>query len=103
MGVHCIGFYARSTNPLSNRRIEDDSLLGLIKESFQASDCIYGSPHVFWDLREFGETCGVYCLARIMYENKFIAEHVYKAYRQRYSISSQPQINYTVICHARAR
>jgi putative transposase len=43
MGVHRSGFYAWSNNPLSNRRKEDYRLLGLIKESFQASDRIYGS------------------------------------------------------------
>jgi putative transposase len=58
--VHRSGFYAWSNNPFSNWRKENDRLLGLIKESFQASDRIYGSARIFCDLRELGETCGVH-------------------------------------------
>lgn len=85
MGVHRSGFYAWSNNPLSNRRKEDDRLLGLIKESFQASDRIYGSARIFCDLRELGETCGVHRVARIMRENKIVAQRGYRARRHHYS------------------
>lgn len=85
MGVHRSGFYAWSNNPLSNRRKEDDRLLSLIKQSFQASERIYGSARIFCDLRELGETCGVHRVARIMRENKIVAQRGYKAHRQRYS------------------
>lgn len=85
MGVHRSGFYAWSNNPLSNRRKEDDRLLGLIKESFQASDRIYGSARIFCDLRELGETCGVHRVARIMRDNKIVAMQGYSAHRHHYS------------------
>ena len=52
------GFYAWLHQPDSNRAIEDERLLGLIRDSYIASGGVYGSPRVFADLREAGETCG---------------------------------------------
>ena len=52
------GFYAWLHQPNSNRAIQDDRLLGLIRDSYVASGGVYGSPRVFADLREAGEKCG---------------------------------------------
>jgi len=52
------GFYAWIHRPLSDRAIEDERLLELIRESYMASGRIYGSPRVFLDLREAGEPIG---------------------------------------------
>ena len=52
------GFYAWIHKPVSDRAIEDQRLLQLIRYSYQASGKIYGSPRVFLDLREVGEPCG---------------------------------------------
>lgn len=54
------GFYAWLQCPLSARAREDLRLLPLIRASYAASDGICGSPRVFLDLREVGETCGRY-------------------------------------------
>mgnify|MGYP001822768481 CR=1 FL=1 len=37
LGITYIGFYAWVRRPLSDRAIEDDRLLGLIRESYAAS------------------------------------------------------------------
>lgn len=84
MGVHRSGFYAWRHKPESNRSKDDRRLLGLIKESFEASQGIYGSKRVFCDLREVGETCGVHRVARIMRENKIAALRGYKSHRFHY-------------------
>ena len=72
------GYYAWVHKPLSDRALEDKRLLGLIQASYNASDGIYGSPRVFEDLREVGETCGRHRVARIMRERKIKAVRGYK-------------------------
>jgi len=83
------GFYAWLHQPLSNRAIEDQRLLGLIRVSYTASSGVYGAPRVFLDLREVGETCGKHRVARIMRENKIRALRGYKAPRH---IAGRPSI-----------
>jgi putative transposase len=66
------GFYAWLHQPDSNRAIEDGRLLGLIPDSYIASGGVYGSPRVFADLREAGETCGKHRIERIMRHQEVI-------------------------------
>jgi putative transposase len=75
------GFYAWLHKPLSDRAIEDQRLLELIRASYAASYGVYGSPRVFLDLREVGETCGENRVARIMRANKIKAIRGYKTPR----------------------
>jgi putative transposase len=83
------GFYAWQHKPLSDRAIEDQRLLGLIRASYAASHGVYGSPRVFLDLREVGERCGKHRVARIMREQKIKALRGYKAPRM---IAGRPSI-----------
>ena len=53
-------------------------LLRLIRASFKASHGIYGSPRVFLDLREGGETCSKHRVARLMRANNIRALHGYR-------------------------
>ena len=76
--VHFSGFYAWLERPLSDRAIEDQRLLKLIRESYIASGATYGSPWIHRDLREAGEVCSVHRVARIMRENKIRAQIGYK-------------------------
>lgn len=76
--VHFSGFYAWLNKPLSDRVLEDQRLLKLIKRFYLASGGTYGSPWVYRDLREAGETCSVHRVARIMRENKIRAQIGYK-------------------------
>ena len=75
------GFYKWLHKPLSDRAVEDARLLALIKDSYDASSGVYGSPRVFLDLREAGEMCGRHRVARIMKAHKIKALRGYKAPR----------------------
>ncbi len=79
------GFYDWRNAPESLRSKEDRRLLELIKESFEASQSIYGSLRILCDLRELGETCGKHRVAKIMRANKIAAQRGYKTFRHRYS------------------
>jgi putative transposase len=83
------GFYAWVHKPLSDRALEDQRLLTIIKTSYAASHGIYGSPRVFLDLRELGEICGKHRVAKIMRVNGIKALRGYKTPR---SLSGRPSI-----------
>ena len=76
--IHPSGFYAWLEKPLSNRSLEDQRLLKLIKKFYIASGATYGSPWIHRDLREIGETCSVHRVAKIMRQNKLKAQIGYK-------------------------
>lgn len=71
--VHRSGFYAWLKEPQSARAQEDDRLLGMIRDFWQASQGAYGSPRIFADLREAGERCGENRVARLMRANRIHA------------------------------
>jgi integrase len=54
-------------------------LPGLICDSYEASSGVHGSPRVFGDLREAGQTCGKHHVAQLMRQNKIKAVRGYKA------------------------
>ena len=81
LGIAYSGFYAWVRRPLSDRAIEDDRLLGLIRESYAASGGIYGSPRIFLDLREAGERIGRKRVERLMRTNRIRAIRGYKTPR----------------------
>ena len=83
------GLYKWLHKPLSDRAIEDQRLLGLIRDSYTISGGVYGAPRVFGDLREAGETCGRHRVARIMRSHKIKAIRGYKAPRH---IAGRPSI-----------
>ncbi len=85
--VHFSGFYAWLNKPLSDRALEDQRLLKLIKQFYSASGGTYGSPWIHRDLREAGETCSVHRVARVMRENKIRAQI---GYRRRYIKGGKP-------------
>lgn len=72
------GFYDWLKRPLSDRAIEDQRLLVLIKASYSASGGVYGYRRVHMDLREVGETCGKHRVGRIMSTHGIKAVHGYK-------------------------
>jgi len=82
------GFYAWIHKPLSDRAIEDNRLLELIRESYAASGRIYGSPRIFLDLREAGEFIGRKRVARIMRSHGIRAIRGYKLPRNVVSMPS---------------
>src|SRR5476651_291885 len=75
------GYYAWLKQPQSHRAAENARLVKLIRASFNASNGIYGSPRVFLDLREAGETCSKHRVARLMRINGIRAAYGYGARR----------------------
>ena len=55
------GFYAWLLEPLLARSVENKALTALIKEFYERSMVIYGSPRIFCDLREAGVQCSRWC------------------------------------------
>jgi putative transposase len=84
MEVSPSGFYEWLNRPLSDRAIEDQRLLVLIRASYTASSGVYGYRRVHLDLREIGEKCGKHRIARIMNVNNIKAIHGYKIPRGKY-------------------
>lgn len=66
MDVHPSGYYAWCHTPHAPRAIEDQRLLGQIKQSWLESGAVYGYRKVWDDLRELGERCGKNCIYRLM-------------------------------------
>ena len=75
------GFSEWLRNPLSDRVLEDQRLLGLIRAAYTASHGVYGAPRIFLDMREAGETCRTHRVARIMRANTIKALHGYRTPR----------------------
>ena len=78
LGVNRSGFYAWLNDPISRRAQDDARPLRLIRASVKASHGVYGSPRVFLDLREAGETCSKHRVARLMRVNQTRALHGYR-------------------------
>jgi putative transposase len=55
------GFSEWLRQPLSDRALEDQRLLGLFRAAYTASHGVYGASRIFLDLREAGETCNASC------------------------------------------
>jgi len=89
LNVHRSGFYQWLHKPLSDRTVEDQRLLGLIRTSYAASRGVYGSRRIFLDLREMGETSGIHRIEKIMKANGIKALRGYKAPRP---IAGRPSI-----------
>ena len=64
--VHRSGYYAWKSCPKSERTLADEALLIDIRQSFEDSHGIYGSPRIHRDLREAGTRCGIKRVARLM-------------------------------------
>jgi putative transposase len=89
LGVTRSGYYAWLKKPISDRAQENARLLRLIRASFAESHGIYGSPRVFLDLRESGETCSKHLVARLMRVNNIRAVRGYGT--RRYS-NTKPSV-----------
>lgn len=85
LGVARSGYYAWVKRPPSQRARDDDRLLGLIRESHEASGRTYGAPRILCDLREVGECVGKNRIARLMRHHKIRAQRGYKPPGVRYS------------------
>ena len=82
--VHRSGYYAWLDEPLSPRAKANDALTVKIRELFDQSMGIYGSPRIFCDLREAGVACGENRVARLMRAANIKSVRGYK--RPRYKV-----------------
>jgi len=83
MNVHPSGYYAWLKAPMSRRQKEDERLLGLIKQFWLESGCVYGYRKVFKDLREVGESCGRNRVGRLMHNAGLKAQVGYRKPRSK--------------------
>jgi len=67
-GVSAAGFYAWCRRPVCARSVEDQRLVGQIRQVHDSSRQTYGSPRVHEALRQQGETAGKRRIERIMRE-----------------------------------
>jgi len=58
MDVHPSGYYAWKKHPLSEKMSDDQRLLGLLKQAWLESGCVYGYRKLTLDMRDLGERCG---------------------------------------------
>jgi len=77
MEVHPSGYYAWRQVPQSERAIEDQRLLGHVKQSWLESGSIYGYRKVWQDLRELGEECGINRVYRLMRQEQLCSQTGY--------------------------
>lgn len=69
LGLSASGYYAWEDRPVSRRQKGDETLIPKIKASHRRSRGTYGSPRIYDDLKEQGETIGRHRVARLMREN----------------------------------
>ena len=81
IGVHPSGFYAWLKQPMSARSKEDNRLLGLAKQSWLESGCVYGYRKITDDLKELGEDCGKNRIYRLLHGEGIQSQVGYKKHR----------------------
>ena len=72
------GFYAGLKKPLSNRAIDDPRVARQIRKLFISNGGTYGSQWIHRNLKEWGQTCSVHRVARLMRINGMRAQIGYK-------------------------
>ena len=77
MVVHPSGYYAWRSERRSARAVEDQRLLGRIKQSWLESGGVYGYRKVHDDMRELGERCGHNRVARLMRAEGLLSQRGY--------------------------
>jgi transposase InsO family protein len=81
LGLSRSGYYKRKKNGKSKREIEEELLLGKIKEIYVEYRGIYGSPRITEELKRSGVNCNKKRIARIMHQAGIRAKTV-KRYKR---------------------
>ena len=66
MDVYPSGYYAWKKQPISDKVRDDQRLLGLLKQAWLESGCVYGYRKLTLDMRDLGERCGKHRVARLL-------------------------------------
>ena len=88
--VHRSGYYAWLREPLSARAKANEKLTTQIREFYDQSMGIYGSPRIFCDLKEAGVACSENRVARLMRAAQIKSVRGYK--RPRYKVGKPAQV-----------
>jgi putative transposase len=88
--VHRSGYYAWLREPLSPRAKANEKLTSQIREFYDQSMGIYGSPRFFCDLKEAGVACSENRVARLMRSSQIKSMRGYK--RPRYKVGKPAQL-----------
>jgi putative transposase len=76
------GYYAWRNRQPSRRRIDNQELLGHIRQVHTRSRKLYGSPRITAELNEQGFKCGKNRVARIMKDHSICAEVKKRRFRR---------------------
>jgi len=88
--VHRSGYYAWLREPLSPRAKANETLTTQIREFYDQSMGIYGSPRIFCDLKQAGVACSENRVARLMRAAQINSVRGYK--RPRYKVGKPAQV-----------
>lgn len=76
--VSTSGYYAWKQRPVSRRQQANERLLPMIRDAHRASRGTYGSPRIYDDIKDLGETAGRHKIAKLMRENGITARPLKK-------------------------
>lgn len=93
MSVHRSGYYAWRKRPQSPRKLEDARVLGLIKQAWLESGCVYGYRKIHDELRSWGEKSCRNRVARLMKQEGLKAQVGYKRPRYRAGAAATVSVN----------
>lgn len=66
MDVHPSGYYTRKKQPVSDKVRDGQRLLGLLKQAWLESICVYGYRKLTLYMRDLGERCGKHRVVRLL-------------------------------------
>ena len=78
MDVHPSGYYAWKKQPISDKVRDDQRLLGLLKQAWLESGCVYGYRNITKDMRDGGFSCSENRVYRLMREAQIASARGYK-------------------------
>ena len=90
LNVHRSGYYAWLREPMSPRAKANEKLIEQIRVFYDQSMGIYGSPRIFFDLKEAGVACSENRVARLMRAAQIKSVRGYK--RPRYKVGKPAQV-----------
>jgi putative transposase len=89
LNVHHSGYYAWVKKPASNRSLENKALEILVRQFFEDSGKVYGSPRIFKDFCQAGYKIGKNRVARIMKHAGISVQRSYRKPRYRAYVPSR--------------
>lgn len=76
--VHPSGSYACKKHTLSEKILDAQRLLGLLKQAWLESGCVYGYCKLTLDMRDLGKRCSKYRVARLLRSDGISSQTCYR-------------------------